>query len=77
MHPLLSRPDLVLTLSPGSKVKCSNCNNFGHTKVRCKEPPADAPEEDYGGGYDNNAGGNTGDSGAAWEGGQGGGDNSW
>ncbi|CEI67061.1 unnamed protein product [Fusarium venenatum] len=31
----------------GSKVQCSNCQEYGHTKVRCKAPPA---EEADGGG---------------------------
>lgn len=26
----------------GSKVQCSNCEEFGHTKVRCKLPPKDS-----------------------------------
>jgi hypothetical protein len=26
----------------GSKVQCSNCEEFGHTKVRCKQPPNDS-----------------------------------
>lgn len=26
----------------GSKVQCSNCEQFGHTKVRCKMPPKES-----------------------------------
>ena len=32
-----------------SRVKCSNCQEMGHTKVRCKQPLV--PEEDAAGGY--------------------------
>lgn len=49
----------------GSKVKCSNCQEFGHTKVRCKQPPADQPDNDTGGGFDGNAGGDSG-AGGGW-----------
>lgn len=34
-----------LTNCKGSKVQCSNCQQYGHTKVRCKEPLV---EEDNG-----------------------------
>lgn len=29
---------LKLTSCLQSRVRCSNCQQFGHTKVRCKEP---------------------------------------
>lgn len=61
-----------LTCRIGSKVKCSNCQEFGHTKVRCKQPPADQPEGDYGG-FDGNAGGDSGGGGDWGNGGNGGG----
>lgn len=35
-----------------SRIKCSNCGEMGHTKVRCKQP---VPTEDAGG-FDNPAG---------------------
>lgn len=38
-------------------MKCSNCQQFGHTKVRCKEPTAEEPDfENSGGGFDNGSG---------------------
>lgn len=32
-----NRP-ILTDLTTGSKVQCSNCQQYGHTKVRCKEP---------------------------------------
>lgn len=37
-------------MKTGSKVQCSNCQQYGHTKVRCKEPVADEGGFDAGGG---------------------------
>lgn len=34
----------------GSKVQCSTCGEFGHTKVRCKKMPTDDMDNDFGGG---------------------------
>jgi hypothetical protein len=53
----------------GSKVQCSNCQKYGHTKVRCKEPLV----ADDGGGFpetNDNAGGVAADS--SWPSGDGG-----
>lgn len=45
-------------------MKCSNCQQFGHTKVRCKEPTVEEPEIDNsGGGFD---GGNDQPVGDSW-----------
>lgn len=58
-------------VSPDSRVKCSNCQEMGHTKVRCKKPLV---VEDDGGdrGFDGNDGGEpatNGDGGhSAWPG---------
>jgi hypothetical protein len=72
-------------ITTGSKVQCSNCQEFGHTKVRCKLPPVESDNFDDGGfgastgdGFD--TGGNAnGD--ANWEaggsGGQGGDSGGW
>lgn len=38
-----------------SRVKCNNCQQFGHTVARCREPVAEASGGDWG-----NAGGDTG-----------------
>lgn len=32
----------------GSKVQCSNCHEYGHTKVRCKQLPAETEDADTG-----------------------------
>ncbi|KAI1778261.1 hypothetical protein F4818DRAFT_405361, partial [Hypoxylon cercidicola] len=56
-----------------SRVKCSNCGEMGHTKVRCKkEPAADDAGFDagFGGGFDAANGGNGGDPEPAFNGGQ-------
>lgn len=51
----------------GNKVQCSNCQEFGHTKVRCKQPPVDKQIFDDGGftGKGDTIGGDVG--GADWE----------
>ncbi len=66
-----------LTCRTGSKVKCSNCQEFGHTKVRCKQPPTDQPEDDYSGGFDSNAGGDSGGGQSQNFGGDSGGGGDW
>ncbi|KND89636.1 hypothetical protein TOPH_05772, partial [Tolypocladium ophioglossoides CBS 100239] len=59
-----------------SKVQCTNCQQFGHTKVRCKEPPAESDgfpngaSDNVGGDFDNTGEGSGGGSGGdSWGGG--------
>jgi hypothetical protein len=40
----------------GSKVQCSTCGEFGHTKVRCKKLPTDNMDNDFGGGNEDGGG---------------------
>ncbi|OAL02324.1 hypothetical protein IQ06DRAFT_293010 [Phaeosphaeriaceae sp. SRC1lsM3a] len=58
-----------------SKVQCSNCQQFGHTVKRCKEPIAEGDAMGDGGAVCGGDGGwgNTDDTGAA----SGGGEASW
>lgn len=40
--PCYSRWHSTNDCTAGSKVKCSNCEEYGHTKVRCKLPPKES-----------------------------------
>lgn len=52
-----------------SRVKCSNCQEMGHTKVRCKKPLV-AEDDGGNGGFGGNDGGepvtNGDDGGSSW-----------
>lgn len=40
---------VLLTSITDSRVKCSNCGEMGHTKVRCKQPVPNEDADDVGG----------------------------